>query len=98
MPMTEDDLKAALEQANEYPDPIDALSAVMIVCDGLELEPLRVLAKIRMGVRLTEQEYIIEDLLTSSQSNIKRSLQRLHRAVAADELISRLGENDDVNC
>jgi hypothetical protein len=91
---TEADYQAELERCNEYPDPIDAFGAILTVCDVLEIDPLRTIAKIRMKKPLDKYESVVDDLLAGSQSNWNRSLAMLHRALAADEMIARLGMED----
>ena len=90
MPMTESELITALEGCSDDLDPISPITAVLMIADALELDAMRTIAKIRMGVRLDAHERLIRDLLEVSQSHDRRALRLIHRAIAADELISRL--------
>lgn len=91
MPMTQVQLEAELSDCGEDLDGMDPFSAVLMVCDALDLDPLRTVAKIRMNKKLNKEEQLIDDLISSSQSNYKKSLYMLHRVIAADKVLSEGG-------
>lgn len=86
--MTQDELNAEQDRCSDNLDGADVIGVILIICTALDMDPVRVLAKIRMEHRLDEHESIIDDILQSSQSNLKRSLHQLHRWFAADEMLS----------
>lgn len=91
--MTTKTLAQEIEDCAEEIDPIAGFDALMNICDAMDLQLARTIARIKYADEksLSKEEFLIAILIESSQSNLQRSMRLMQRAAIAEEMMNREG-------